>query len=62
MMARIVLLGMAAAVFALGTTIAAETKENGDSELQELDSVEALKNQFNADSGKRRLLLLLSPT
>ncbi len=61
-MSRNLILGMAVAVFATGTAIAAEAKENGDSELQELDSVDALKSQFNADSGKRRLLLLLSPT
>lgn len=30
--------------------------------LRDLESVDKLKQVFNADAGKRRLLLLLSPT
>ena len=30
--------------------------------LRALESVDSLKTEFNADSGKRRLLMLLSPT
>lgn len=59
MMSRILLLGIATAVFATGAAFTAESQKP---ELTELESVDALQKQFNADSGKRRLLLLLSPT
>jgi hypothetical protein len=38
----------------------AEDKETP--EMHDLKSIEHFKSQFNADTGKRRLLLLLSPT
>lgn len=62
MMLRILLLGIATAVFSTGAAIAAESDNSTKPELAELESVDALQKQFNADSGKRRLLLLLSPT
>lgn len=42
-----------------GTTLAAEDKA---AVLQDLKSVEELRNLFNEAAGKPRLILLLSPT
>jgi len=61
-MIRMLYLGIVASTLAIGTSYAADSNNKDKPELKELESVEALKTQFNADSGKRRLLLLLSPT
>ena len=51
------------AVLLLGVLNAvARSAEDEMPTLRELESVDALKAEFNADSGKRRLLMLLSPT
>lgn len=40
----------------------AQDKPKDTPKMKDLTGVEELKTQFNADKGKRRLLLLLSPT
>lgn len=42
----------------------ASAQENAKDQptMKDLESVDDLREQFNADSGKRRLILLLSPT
>ena len=40
----------------------ADATEEGKAKMKDLESVDELKTQFNADAGQRRLLLLLSPT
>ena len=55
------LLGAATLVLA-SLTAAAQTATNAQSGMTEFKGVEALRTQFNADTGKPRLLLLLSPT
>lgn len=55
--------GLAALVLSLGTlSAAAPPDEEPTAKMKNLESVGELKTRFNADAGKRRLLLLLSPT
>ena len=52
----------AALALTLGILATAHSAEENEAKMKNLNSVDELKNQFNADAGKRRLLLLLSPT
>jgi hypothetical protein len=57
-------------IFAIGASISiialmafsAEAAEKKTPAMNDLESVNELRTQFNSDKGKRRLLLLLSPT
>ena len=55
--------GLAALILSLATIgAAAQSAEEGTPKMKDLESVDELKAKFNEDAGKRRLLLLLSPT
>ena len=49
-------------VITAGLVVPAQSAEKSKPKMKDLESVEELKTLFNADKGKRRLLLLLSPT
>ena len=49
-------------LLAMGFSLYALAEEPVKPTLNDLSGVEALKDAFNKDSGKKRLLLLLSPT
>ena len=52
----------AAIALAWGNLPSAHSADDTEATMQDLNSVDQLKTRFNADAGKRRLLLLLSPT
>lgn len=53
---------LTALALTLGILATAHSAGENEAKMKNLKSVDELKAQFNADAGKRRLLLLLSPT
>ena len=51
-----------AGVFALSLLIAAACQGTQTATMSDLAGVQELKDRFNADAGKPRIVLLLSPT
>lgn len=49
-------------VLVLSVALGTGCRGNRAATLSDLSSVEALKTRFNADAGKPRIVLLLSPT
>lgn len=62
MRAWLVVAALSALLVAGCTGAERSTSASGAGKVTELKSVETLKTSFNADAGKPRLLLLLSPT
>lgn len=53
---------LAMLLFAASRSATSQDTPDEPQKMEDLKSVDDLKSQFNADKGKRRLLLLLSPT
>lgn len=62
MLHKTILVLLAVGVLLTSVGIGYMASKRSHSRLQELDSIDQLRERFNADRGKPRLVLLLSPT